>query len=105
MKRYQIALLSFALGIFTVTSFGIYLINKIGDEIITIQDYQTEVEYKTVQIFFSNSAKDPETLYCDRTYPVDRSVSRLSNNEKSALGEYIYLSLAKLLEGPSFYEK
>ena len=105
MKRYQIALLSFAFGIFTVTSLGIYFINRIGDEIITIQDYQTEVEYRTVQIFFSNSAKDPETLYCDRTYPVSRSVSRLSNNQKSALGEYIYLSLVKLLEGPSFYEK
>ena len=105
MKRYQIAILSFALGIFTVTSLGVYFINRISDGVITIQDYQAPVEYMTIQVFFSNSTKDPETLYCDRTYPVDRAVSRLSDNQKSALGEYIYLSVAKLLEGPAFNEK
>ena len=105
LKRYQISLLSFALGIFVVTFFGIYFLNKVGDEVVIIQKTPEPIEYKTIKIFFSSTLKDPETLYCDRTYPVDRAVSRLSDNEKSSLAEYAYLAISKLLEGPAVYEK
>ena len=106
MKKYQIALLSFALGIFVVTSFVAYYVKRISEEVVVPQETPaTAVEYKTVKIFFSNSIKDPDTTYCDRTYPVERAVSRLSDNIKSALGEYAYLAIAELLKGPAGYEK
>ena len=105
MKRYQIAILSFALGIFAVTSFGVYFIKKVSEEIIIPQKTSLSVEYKTVHIFFSSTVKDPETLHCDKVYPVQRAVSRLSDNERSALAEYAYLALSKLIDGPAGYEK
>lgn len=105
MKRYQLILLSFALGIFTATYLWIHFLGKINDIVATFRETSAPVEYKTVQIFLSSRAEDPDTLYCDRTYPVSREVSRLSDNRKSYLGEYVYLALAELLKGPTESEK
>lgn len=105
LKPYQISILSFALGIFVVTSLGIYLVKRLGEELVIPQQTSAPQEYKTVLIFFSSTVKDPETLYCNRVYPVQRAVSRLSDNEKSALAEYAYLAVSKLLDGPAGYEK
>ena len=100
MKRYQLVLLSFALGIFTTTYLGIHFLGKINDIVSNFRETSVSVEYNTVKIFLSNKIKDPDTLYCDMTYPVERAVSRLSDNQKSSLGEYTYLALAELLKGP-----
>lgn len=105
MKRYQVILLSFALGIFTATYFGIHFLGKINNIVANFRETSVSVEYNTVQVFLSNKVKDPETLYCNRTYPVERAVSRLSENRKSHLGEYTYLALVELLKGPTEYEK
>lgn len=105
MKRYQLILLSFALGIFTATYFGIYFLEKIYDIVANFRATSVLVEYNTVQVFLSNKVKDPEALYCDRTYPVERAVSRLSENRKSYLGEYTYLALVELINGPIGKEK
>jgi len=105
LKRYQIALISFALGIFTVTSAALYFLKEVKENIVALEETPIPVEYRTVKIFFSSLAEDPGTLYCDKTYPVERAVSRLSNNQKSALAEYSYLALLKLLDGPAGYEK
>ena len=64
-----IAISSFALGIFVVTSLGIYLVKRLSEEIVIPQKTQIPVEYKTVHIFFSSTVKDPETLNCDKVYP------------------------------------
>lgn len=103
IKPYQIALLFFAFGVFTVTFFGAYFFKEASEQ-IKLPEFHV-VEYKTVLIFFSSIKKDPETINCDRTYPVERAVSRLSNNEKSALAEYAYLAISELLKGPAGYEK
>ena len=105
MKRYQLVLLSFALGIFTATYLGIHFLGKINDIVSNFRETSVSVEYKTVQVFLSNKIKDPNILYCDRTYPVERAVSRLSDNRKSYLGEYTYLALSELLKGPIGSEK
>lgn len=105
MKRYQVILLSFALGIFTTTYFGVYFFSKLRYVASIFRETSAPIEYKTIQIFLSSRAKDSDTLYCDQTYPVERAISRLSDNRKSYLGEYSYLALAKLLEGPTEYEK
>ncbi|MDO8496658.1 MAG: GerMN domain-containing protein [bacterium] len=105
MKRYQLVLLSFALGIFTATYLGIHFLGKINDIVANFRETSVSVEYKTIQVFLSNKVKDPDTLYCDMTYPVERAVSRLSDNRKSYLGEYTYLALSELLKGPIGSEK
>lgn len=105
VKRYQIALIFFSVGIFSATLFGVRVLNKASDQIVVVQKTKTPVEYKTVKIFFSSTFKDPDTIYCDRTYPVDRAVSRLSNNERIGLAEYSYLAIAELLKGPAVYEQ
>ena len=105
MKRYQLVLLSFALGIFTATYLGIHFLGKINDIVSNFRETSVSVEYKTVQVFLSNKVKDPDTLHCDMTYPVERAVSRLSDNRKIHLGEYVYLALVELLKGPIGSEK
>ena len=105
MKRYQIAILSFAVGILTSTYFGIHFLGKINDLVANFRETSVQVEYNTVKIFLLNKIKDPDTLYCDQTYPVERAVSRFSDNRKSYLGEYTYLALAELLKGPMGNEK
>ena len=98
-KRYQIAILSFAFGIFAVTSLLIFLTNQREEPV-----KEPEREYSSIFIFFSDRVKDPKSLYCDMTYPVERAVSRMSNNKKSELGELAYLALMELLKGPAGYE-
>ena len=105
MKRYQLVILSFALGILTSTYFGIRFLGKINDIVDNFRETSVSVEYNTVQVFLSNKVKDPDALYCDRTYPVERAVSRLSDNRKSYLGEYTYLALVELLKGSIGNEK
>lgn len=105
MKRYQIAILSFAVGIFATTYFGIYFLGRINDIVANFRETSAPVEYETIQIFLSSRTEDPDILYCNRTYPISREVSRFSNNRKSYLGEYAYLALAELLKGPTEFEK
>lgn len=106
MKRYQIALLFFALGISLVT-FILGFVFKRALELDKQQVAPTpKVEdYAIIQVFFSSKTDDPDTLYCDKTYPVERAVSRLTDNERSGLAEYAYLALSELLKGPVGYEK
>ncbi len=105
MKRYQLVLLSFAFGIFTTTYFGIHFLGKINDIVANFRETSVSVEYNTIQVFLSNKVKDPDASYCEITYPVERAVSRLSDNRKSHLGEYTYLALLELLKGPIGSEK
>ncbi len=105
MKRYQVAILSFALGIFAAASIGVYWFNKIGSTISVIGTTPTPIEHPILKIYFSNNKKDPQLLYCDKTYPVERTVSRLSNNTESGFAEYTYLVISKLLDGPTVNEK
>lgn len=110
MKRYQIALLFFALGIFAVTSAAVFL-NRDSPEKKIVQPV-LENDFRTLSVFFSNSKNDPGSLNCEQTYPVERVLGRISDNEKSlptgqadALGEFAYLVLADLLKGPTEQEK
>lgn len=105
MKRYQVILLSFALGIFATTYFGVYFFSKMRSIVSISQEAQTPAEYETIKVFFLNSIKDPGVLYCDRIYPVNRTISRLSDNPEGSLGEYIYLALLELLKGPTENDK
>lgn len=101
MKRYQIAILFFALGIFAVTFTAGFMLSKRSED-----DAGVDVEtYATLKVFFSNTIQDPDTLHCERTYPVERNVSRLSNDKRITLGELSYLALSELLEGPTEAEK
>lgn len=103
MKRYQIALLFFTIGIFTVTSVAVFLNRESPDGKI-VQPVR-ENDFRTLSVFFSNSKNDPGSLNCEQTYPVERVLGRISDNEKSALGEFAYLAVADLLKGPTEQEK
>lgn len=103
IKRYQIAILSFALGIFSVTSAGVFLIRRFSEEKPVAKE--TPREYRSVQAFFSNSIKDPNTLYCDKTYSVERIIDQFSDSERGRLGELTYLAVSELLKGPTEAEK
>src|SRR3989338_5429777 len=100
MKRYQIALLFFTLGIFAITFLYGLIISRNDTEELNSQYDET-----VVKIFFASTKEDPRVLYCDLTYPVDRTISRLSNNEKSVLAEYTYMALVELIKGPVQHEK
>lgn len=99
LKRYQVAILFFAIGIFIATTIGLYIHNQ--REIILPEAR----EYKIVDIYFSNTTQNPDFLDCEKVEPVQRSISRLTDNDKSALPEYIYLAISELLKGPAQYEK
>lgn len=101
MKRYQVALLFFTLGIFAVTFTAGFILSRRSEK-----GSQADAEkYTVLKIFFSNTIKDPNTQYCERTYPVERDVSRLSNDKRTTLGELSYLALSELLKGPTEAEK
>ncbi len=103
MKRYQIALLFFSLGIFVVTSMAVFLNRKSVDSNL-VQPVQ-EKDFRTLLIFFSSSRNGPGSLNCDKTYPTERVLGRMTDNEKSALGEFAYLAVADLLKGPTEQEQ
>lgn len=104
MRKHQIVILASAVSISLATFLGIYFLKE-KNEVITVEPTHMNREYSTVKVFFSNNLKDPETLNCDKTYPVERAVSRMTDNGKSALAEYTYLALSQLLDGPAGYEK
>jgi hypothetical protein len=54
-------------------------------------------ETATVQVFFMNTEKDPDTSDCDISYPVSRTIKKTEAVGKSAIEE--------LLKGPSEEEK
>ena len=102
MKRYQIALLSFALGIFTITYLALFLSKETPSR--DVVEVKPSEEFRTLLVFFPNSRNDPNFLNCDKTYPVERVLGRLSDNSKSALGEFAYLVLTDLIRGPTEQE-
>src|SRR3989344_7822226 len=103
MRRYQIAILSFALGIFFVASLAVFLDRKIHyDRDVRIE---TVEDFRTISVFFSNKEFDPQMLDCEKVYPVERVLGRITDNKKGTLGEFAYLALADLLKGPTNYEK
>ena len=58
------------------------------------------IESKSIEIFFPNRIKDPHAEYCDRGYPVYRTLHRASSlldSVKFAIGEY--------LKGPTKIER
>ncbi len=101
MKKYQIALISFALGIFAVTLLFGWFVTKVNVE----QAPAPGVEYSTIQVFFSSTKEDPNTLHCETTYPAPRQISRFTNNPDSRLGELSYIVIKELLKGPTEEEK
>ncbi len=106
MKRYQIALIFFSLGIALVTfSFDWFLSfnDKVTTTTTTVSD--SGPEYSSLNIFFSNTNQDPNGLYCDKTYPIVRKISRPTNNPASRLGEFAYVAIKELLKGPTDAEK
>jgi hypothetical protein len=58
--------------------------------------FKQDVEALTVQAFFMNSLKDPETLHCEVTYAVSRRIEKRSDTARAAMEE--------LLKGPSVAE-
>ena len=110
MKRYQLIILSFASGIFILTFFG-GLLGELFHNVLTkiqksiVKDFVQTREYNTLQVFFPNSFRDPDNLYCEQTYPVERKITMLTDNDKSKLGELIYLAISKLLDGPTEEDK
>ena len=88
MRKHQIVILSFALAIFALTWIGVYFVNRNNITVSRSNHAPDFPEYKTVFVFFGNSSKDSGTMYCETTYSVERPAKRLSDNPKSALGEY-----------------
>jgi spore germination protein GerM len=103
VKRYQIALIFFALGISIVT-FSLDWFIGLRDDATPVSP-DVGLEYSSVNIFFSNTEQDPNTLYCDKTYPTVREISRLTDNPESRLGELTYVVMKELLKGPTELEK
>ena len=103
MKKYQIAIISFALGIFALTFFVSWFV--IDTREIIEPTPEVGLEYSFIDVFFSNTKQDLNTLYCDRTYFVQREVSRPTDNPASRLGELAYIAIKELLEGPTEVEK
>ncbi len=113
MRQYQIALLFFTAA-FSVAAFAV---NFLIEQRMPSQwePFRDEVSAKpnSVKVFFLNSkvgAKElvpnaVEELYCDITYPVERSVSLISKDDNGYPGELAYLSLSELLKGPTEAEK
>ena len=58
---------------------------------------QNTKEMVTIKVYFSNSKKDPQTLECDKVYPVERKVPKTQTLARMALEE--------LLKGPTQREK
>lgn len=102
LKRYQVAIIFFALGIFTVTFFVNWFIGirNVGEPILDVS-----LEYSNIKVFFSSTKEDPDTLYCDTTYPTFRAISKPINNPASRLGELAYAAIKELLKGPTEAEK
>lgn len=90
----------FALGIFTVTFVAVYLSG--GTQDVNTVKSPIENEYRTLSVFFS---KNGDMLDCSKTYSVERVLGRISDSQKSALGEFAYLVLVDLLKGPTEQEK
>src|SRR3989338_1174079 len=104
MKRYQIALLVFAAAIFIGASLMAVLFvvkDKNSKNSIFSESGLDYDKYNVVKVFFSNNITDPETLYCDKTYPTERNISVIKGYDTSILGEIAYLALAELLSGPT----
>ena len=102
MKKYQIAILSFALGILTLTFFVSWFV---GTRDVAEPTPDVGLEYSSVHVFFSNTVQDPNTLYCDRTYSTPRNISRPTNNPQSRLGELAYVAIKELLSEPTDAER
>jgi len=112
MKKYQIVILSFALGISALTMFVSWFV---GTKDIVEPTPDVVLEYSSIKVFFArpeagppmaeNTAQDPNSLYCDRTYPISRVISRPTNNPESRLGEFAYVALRELLKGPTETER
>lgn len=101
MKRYQIVILSFAIGIAFSTYLFSRMINSRNSEVADDIDASS----LAVKIFFSSTNEDSQTLDCGHTYAVSREVSRLTAGRDSRLGEVTYLALKELLKGPTDAEK
>lgn len=103
MKRYQVALLFFALGIFSVASLLVFWAKRTDEQNLGFKIIQPK--YNSIQVFFSNNLIDPQLLNCDITYPVRRNINLELNNEDSYIGELAYRAISELLKGPSEDEK
>jgi hypothetical protein len=103
LKRYQVAILFFALGIAAIT-FSLNWFVALKEQTVEVSE-ETGKEYSSLQIFFSNSVRDPDSLDCSTTYPAVREVSRPTNNPESRLGEWAYIAIKELLKGPTEMEK
>lgn len=56
-----------------------------------------ETSKTAVKVFFSNIVEDPQTLYCERVYPVTRRIAKTSNIAEAAILE--------LIKGPTAQER
>jgi spore germination protein GerM len=108
LKRYQIAILFFALGIFAVT----YILGTLSKnhQESNIKATPTETpgpvkETLSIKVYFSSTKEDPNSLNCEQTYARERTVTRLSSVDKAEPGELAYLAIAELLKGPTENEK
>lgn len=100
MKRYQICLLFFAIIIFILTY---YLGSNSKLNILSSSTPTAVEEWASIKVFFGSTKKDPQTLYCDVTYPIERWV--LLKNDKGRLGELVYRVINELVKGPTEQEK
>lgn len=103
MKKYQIALLFFALGIFAVASLLVFWAKRTDEQNLGFKIVQPK--YNSIQVFFSNNLIDPQLLNCDITYPVRRNINLELNNKDSYIGELAYRAISELLDGPTENEK
>ena len=104
LKRYQVAIISFAAGIFTLTFIFGFLLQRQGEQEIPLPTSTIEETVK-IKVFFSSTREDPKEMYCNKTYPVEREVFLQSTINESRLGELAYLAVKELLKGPTEQEK
>ena len=107
MRKHQHVILYSAIASFLLAMAGAYFINDISTDIeqIGIVNETREYKYKSVKVFFSNNKNDPSTLYCDKTYVVEREADIEDMDPRSMPGELAYFALSELLKGPQKYEK
>jgi len=104
MKRYQIAILFFAVGIFTVTLVLGFLLKNRPENTDSPSGLLVETPM-VIKVYFSNNIQDPGSLYCEMTYPTERDVYQRTENTEITLGELSYLAMVELLKGPNDSEK
>jgi len=102
MKKTLLTIL--ALVLILVVGYFLFSYSNTGEELVGEQpETKTEEgiieETTTIKVYFSNSKEDPEILYCERVYPVEREILKVTPVAQTE--DIIKKALEELLKGPN----